>query len=157
MGDQGQQILTGSVPFGHLDRVEDELQVGADQVKPWAGGCRLSRQRRDRPRRCAGTHRCASGRHNSFEHAMLVLIDRPGADAQSLQIGGHGEALTDCRQAAKHQDVLEEAIARHQLDLPVVGNATGNRVARTDVVAIDYIGNRGNQCLPYCRRTDDFH
>ncbi|MNE74518.1 hypothetical protein D3C80_1706040 [compost metagenome] len=89
---------------------------------------------------------------------MLVLIDRPGADVQAFQVGGHGEALTDCRQAAKHQDVLEEVIARHQLDLPVVGNAAGNRIIdRTVIVAIGYIGNRGNQCLPYCRRTDDFH
>ncbi|MCY1369251.1 hypothetical protein D9M69_562800 [compost metagenome] len=88
---------------------------------------------------------------------MLVLIDRPGADVQAFQVGGHGETLADCRQAAKHQDVLEEAIARHQLDLPVVGNATGNSVVRADIVAIGYVGNRGNQCLPYCRRTDDLY
>ncbi|MCY1552182.1 hypothetical protein D9M68_885630 [compost metagenome] len=56
MRNQGQQIRTQRMLLCDLDRVEDELQIGTDKMDPGAGGCRLSRQRRYRTRRCTGAH-----------------------------------------------------------------------------------------------------
>ncbi|MCY1211283.1 hypothetical protein D9M72_229930 [compost metagenome] len=146
-----QQVLTSGMTFGDLDLVEDELQVATDDVHAGTGDIGFLRQGRGRCNHHAAVHGCRRGREHALQHAVGILVDRPHPQGQTVEIGGHAEAvaLGGFRAFAGFgDDVGEQARTGHGFPLPEVGDGTTDipvRIVRSHVVGIRDQQRRGLQ------------
>ena len=147
---QGQQVLARSVLLRDHDLVENELQVGPDEMDAGAAASRIlpaaapaggaADARRDRSGR---------RREHRLQHAVGVLID--GLDAQR-QAGEIRRSLgRSVRWHSRRRPPPKVPMSSntpepgHDFHLPVVGDGSGNgsgRIVGADIVRIGHAGER---------------